>query len=339
MRGVWHASGGGGSVLPVSTIERLTLDEIDAIGASAGRGEDPAVTIGRLEAIVDEGRHDDPNDEAYVLVTAAEIAEQHGDLETALRLADRAMRARMPEGFHYPRVLWARLLVRAGHGDEGLAELEAMRPLLLSDPDAVTLVCETLEELGRVEMAVDWATVAFDALRRRWTTPGALDAMEVGDSAVMAALAGTRHRLRHVLGLPHDEIDDLADEIDQDHDDDYDAVAVLAWPEAEFQAGLLRWPAFGEAYGTLDFHRAEAERRLRQLSESGVTPGLLLGNVDELVAFAGSDDPMDTDVRGRYADFLGDNDRMVLWPPGRNVACWCGSGQKYKRCCLPRSRG
>nr|WP_310376412.1 SEC-C metal-binding domain-containing protein [Catenuloplanes atrovinosus] len=29
----------------------------------------------------------------------------------------------------------------------------------------------------------------------------------------------------------------------------------------------------------------------------------------------------------------------MAWPPERNGACWCGSGQKYKKCCLPRSRG
>lgn len=23
----------------------------------------------------------------------------------------------------------------------------------------------------------------------------------------------------------------------------------------------------------------------------------------------------------------------ITWPPGRNDACWCGSGRKYKRCC------
>ena len=25
----------------------------------------------------------------------------------------------------------------------------------------------------------------------------------------------------------------------------------------------------------------------------------------------------------------------VDWPPGRNDACWCGSGRKYKKCCGP----
>jgi hypothetical protein len=324
----------------VATTERLTRTEVSDVAASVNRGEDPAVVVGRLEAIVDEGGHDEPLDAALILVTAAELAEQHGDLEGALRLADRATRARMPEGFHYPRALRASLLVRAGRKDEGLAEVEAMRPLLLSDADVVPLVCETLEALGRVELAVDWATEAFDTLRRRWTTPGALDAMAVSDSAVMVALAETRHRLRHVLDLPHDEIDDLADEIAHDHDDDAaDAVAVLVWREAQFRAGLVRWPAFAETYGSWDTHRAEAERRLRHLSESGTTTGLLIGSVDGLAAFAGSNDPMDADVRQQYADHLAGVDQVWAWPPGRNVPCWCGSGQKYKRCCLPRSRG
>jgi SEC-C motif len=339
---VWRVAGGGGSVQPVSTTERLTRKEIyDDATSSVNRGEDPAVVVARLEAIVDEGRHDEPLDAALILVTAAELAEHHGDLEGALRLADRATRATMPEGFHYPRALRASLLVRAGRKDEGRAELEAMRPLLLSDADVVPLVCETLEELGQVQLAVDWATEAFDTLRRQWTAPGALDAMAVSDSAVMVTLVETRHRLRHVLDLPHDEIDDLADELAHDHDDDGadDAVAVLVWREAEFRAGLVRWPAFAGAYGSWDTHRAEAERRLRRLSESGIATGLLIGSVDGLAAFAGSNDPMDADVRHQYADHLAGADQVWEWPPGRNVPCWCGSGQKYKRCCLPRSRG
>jgi hypothetical protein len=28
----------------------------------------------------------------------------------------------------------------------------------------------------------------------------------------------------------------------------------------------------------------------------------------------------------------------IPWPPERSDACWCGSGLKYKKCCLPRSR-
>ena len=25
----------------------------------------------------------------------------------------------------------------------------------------------------------------------------------------------------------------------------------------------------------------------------------------------------------------------VVWPPGRNAPCWCGSERKYKKCCGP----
>jgi hypothetical protein len=323
----------------VSTTDRLTWVEIDALAASVDQGADPGAVIGGLESVVDTAAYADPEDESYILVSAAELAEQHGDPDAALRLVDRAVQARGPEGYHYPRAARARMLVRAGREDEGMAELQAMRPLLLSDPDAVPLICETLEELGRVQMAVDWTTEAFDTLRRRWTAPGALDRLAVEDSAVMVALATTRHRLRQELDLPHDDIDDLADEFAHDHDDDApDAVAIVVWHKDEFEQGLARWPAFAETYGGWEDHRAEAERRLRQLSESGITPGLLLGSVDELAAFAGSDDPMEADVRHAYADHLADLGRVLAWPPGRNVLCWCGSGQKYKRCCLPRAR-
>jgi len=27
--------------------------------------------------------------------------------------------------------------------------------------------------------------------------------------------------------------------------------------------------------------------------------------------------------------------RALDWPPARNERCWCGSGQKYKKCCGP----
>ncbi|WP_373315313.1 SEC-C metal-binding domain-containing protein [Asanoa ishikariensis] len=30
--------------------------------------------------------------------------------------------------------------------------------------------------------------------------------------------------------------------------------------------------------------------------------------------------------------------RTRAWPPARNQERWCGSGAKYKTCCLPRSR-
>jgi uncharacterized protein YchJ len=32
--------------------------------------------------------------------------------------------------------------------------------------------------------------------------------------------------------------------------------------------------------------------------------------------------------------FSSGDDSVQMAKPGRNELCWCGSGQKYKRCCL-----
>jgi uncharacterized protein YecA (UPF0149 family) len=34
-----------------------------------------------------------------------------------------------------------------------------------------------------------------------------------------------------------------------------------------------------------------------------------------------------------YASQLRSTGDTLPWPPGRNDACWCRSGRKYKRCC------
>ncbi|MGH3922605.1 MAG: SEC-C metal-binding domain-containing protein [Pseudonocardiaceae bacterium] len=48
-------------------------------------------------------------------------------------------------------------------------------------------------------------------------------------------------------------------------------------------------------------------------------------------------DPTDPQVRQDYAEHVNEHHRKI-WPPGRNETCWCGSGAKYKKCCLPRAR-
>ena len=85
------------------------------------------------------------------------------------------------------------------------------------------------------------------------------------------------------------------------------------------------------------------ELELQAWDDSGVTGLLLLrGSVDELTAFAAAHDldPADIDVQYDYAEQLEDEEGAMEqpWPPPRNGTCWCGSGEKYKKCCLPRGR-
>src|SRR5439155_11495175 len=72
-------------------------------------------------------------------------------------------------------------------------------------------------------------------------------------------------------------------------------------------------------------------------SEAGLSGlAVLAGRVEDLARYATAvgGDGADADVRKGYAQDLPERP----WPPGRNEACWCGSGVKYKKCCLARTR-
>ena len=59
--------------------------------------------------------------------------------------------------------------------------------------------------------------------------------------------------------------------------------------------------------------------------------------VDGLAAHAeeSGHDPGSGEARSSYAATLLRTGTAVVWPPGRNERCWCGSERKYKKCCGP----
>ncbi|MET8232517.1 SEC-C domain-containing protein [Micromonospora sp. NPDC005298] len=323
--------------------EMLTTQRIEAIGSMGSESPDPAALVAELVGAVDEGRVADPADTGYALLVAADIMEQAGDLADALALATRAI-AEQPDDNTYVRAVRGGLLLRLGRVDEGLAELAELRPLLETDPDAVHLV-ERLAESGHTETAVAWLTEALDVMldRSRTHQHESEDAQDT-TAAMIYGLVQRRHDLREELGLPHDEHDTLADRLRAASSHALDAIddgpaTLLYWPRAEFDALLARWPALVDSFPpTWDEHRAQIERALTEASSlGGADLGVAAGTVAGLAAFAG-DDPIDEETLDGYADSL-DETGVTAWPPGRNDACWCGSGAKYKKCCLPRSRG
>jgi hypothetical protein len=297
----------------------------------------------------------DQGDACYALALAAEIAERQGQLEPAVELAGRAAEASHARGpdYGHPRALYGRLLLLAGREAEGLAVLGELRPLLLRDESAIYYVSEALEGAGRIELAVDWLTPALEtALQRRSAVAADRGGRVYEQAAVIAyALAQVRHRLRRELDLPHDEDDlladqlrDAVDELVDDDDGSYEGTMVLFWPREELQRLLQRWPDLARTYGTdWDAHRVLLERALTRLSQSGEARlAVVAGSVDGLVAHARDHggEPADASVRQSYVDHLEEVDTpRQTWPPQRNQPCWCGSGAKYKKCCLPRSRG
>jgi phosphoribosyl-ATP pyrophosphohydrolase len=117
---------------------------------------------------------------------------------------------------------------------------------------------------------------------------------------------------------------------------------LLFWSQAELDRLLGQWPALSGPYGAnWDEHRAHLEKELVRQTAAGRTGlALLPGNAAGLTRFAGDDgDAPSEQTRSGYARQLESATARIPWPPERNEACWCGSGLKYKKCCLPRSRG
>ncbi|MEU7847617.1 SEC-C domain-containing protein [Micromonospora parva] len=326
--------------------ELLTADRIEEIAALGSESPDPAALVAELVGAVDEGRVADPDETGYALLVAADILEQAGDLADALAMATRAV-AEQPDDNTYARAVRGGLLLRLGRSDEGLAELTALRPLLETDPQSMYVIDE-LAESGHADTALEWLTGALDAiLERTRTQQHASEDAQDEAAAMIYGLAQQRHDLREEAGLPHDEYDNLADRLRAASTHALDALddgpaTLLFWPQSEFDALLLRWPALADSHPpTWDEHRTTVERAFVETSaRGGADLGLVNGTVDGLAAFAertGSD-PTSEETLDEYADSL-DEAGVTAWPPGRNDTCWCGSGSKYKKCCLPRSRG
>ncbi|KXK59784.1 hypothetical protein AWW66_22435 [Micromonospora rosaria] len=326
--------------------DMLTIDDLDEIGHHDHPDrKDPPALVDRLVRAVDDGRIADERDRGYALSLAAGIAEEQlTDLDLAMTLIERSIAEERAAGQSdlAPRADRARLLHRTGRSDEALAELTELRPLLETDPTAGYLT-DVLEEIGQAELAEQWLTDAVRALLARG--PGSDDQGQA--TAMVYGLVRQRHRLRHELDRPHDDLDDLADRLDVAADRAADRAAATAngllyWPRAEFTNLLLRWPGLTEQLGTTwDDHRALVERELVELAEDGV-PALVLvpGSAEAFAAYVtdADVDPLDADTLDGYVDEIVDDADGQPWPPGRNEPCWCGSGSKYKKCCLPRSR-
>lgn len=323
---------------------RLTSEDIDALGQRVRSGGDSADAVTQLVAAVEERLLEDPADTPYAFTLAAEITQQNGDLEGAIDLAERAVAAHRQyrEGdTDFASAFLGELLLQSGRTDEGIGVLAGLRPSMTADPMAGPMVAEALEASGQAELAVQWLGEEIDAAVEAGVSMGEDDPGRDVSTEVVYELVRARHRIRGELGLEHDKYDELAHEMEETLADLADPGPLPFWPQAEFEQLLTRWPDVAEEWGsTWEEHRQSLEHELQAWDETGLSGlEILVGSVDELVTYAAAEgkDAADVEVQYAYFEDLPDG-REVPWPPARNGPCWCGSGAKYKKCCLPRGR-
>ena len=111
----------------------------------------------------------------------------------------------------------------------------------------------------------------------------------------------------------------------------------LTWfPPDQQAAALAHWPDLDDDLADPDRYAAYIENHLRDLHAAlGQRPSVAPIVVAEYLEWAAEEgyDPAGGEARSVYGAELHRTGRTIPWPPGRNDACWCRSGRKYKRCC------
>ncbi|GGT14179.1 hypothetical protein [Streptomyces chromofuscus] len=245
-----------------------------------------------------------PEDTEALLLRAAAHLELSGDRPAATALYDRLLSSGDDlEHPHLIRALKASNLWEYGHEAEARAIIDGIRTASPRDPAPWVIVAEALEAHDELETAQEIFTEATRLLSG--------DAPKPPRSA--HPLFFGRHRVRRMLGLPHDDWDALADtlhsmpvSLDELHDPkrvwslgsnnpaELEAeisrlraelgayrealsrpfpVAILHWPEGELTELLTAYPSLTSEYPSHEEHLSTIEASLRELSASG-TPNL-----------------------------------------------------------------
>lgn len=280
-----------------------------------------------------------PQDRAECLLEASWAWQQAGEPQRALDVL--AEWPQWPDAFDagMARVSIAEIRRETGQHDLAAAELAELRRE--RPPLAVCNAAGELHEMaGELDEALRWFDLAVSLLSQ-----DELDALRgpEGWFTETAMVVRGRQRVREALGLPPDAMD--AQVPARPSEAEMDArwgrrrptaapvLRTLFWLRSEIAAAAERWPVLFDEVPD-DYH-VELERSLRE-APSGVRVRLVPAEVEALSSYLRRTGRDVGEARTRQA-FSEEQDRLgcgVAWPPGRNDACWCGSGAKYKRCCL-----
>jgi len=266
-----------------------------------------------------------------------------------------AMRQAVAAGFdgeldEHPsaQALIADLLLRAGHtqqADEAWLQAERDDP---RDPRLHQAAGVAYADVGLHRKALGWQTKALELALTDGT-----------DSDLIWLITGERAETLDVLNQAPDELQQRAEErVDRDEHAEQQRIDAfyrdrsaqtirpqrasvgLAWfPDGQYQRALETWPSFAEDYehGPYEAYCARLELLLRNLRAQDIARLALTPiTIDNYLTWCTEHDrdPEQSETRADYATELLEHDSTHPWPPQRNQPCWCGSGRKYKKCCL-----
>lgn len=252
----------------------------------------------------------------------AEVAAEEGDFSLAVR----AQRRAVEHECEHPEIaqdMLAWYLLKAGDRAEGEAAFAKLRAERAGDPQIVSTLANARMDSGDGEGALEAYDEALELAKR------------AADETWIDQIRAERRDCRNEHGLDSDEDDRLANRRHRVYSE-ATHYSVAWFPRNQIDTALSRWPSLADDLSDPDAYCRTIEARLREVKgETGRQPSVAPLQVERLVEFAKEHDlaPESGVARSQLAAELGRMGESVLWPPGRNESCWCGSERKYKRCC------
>lgn len=287
----------------------------------------------------------------------AEAYDRLGRVEDALRQAD-VLAERGYESQPNPRCRRAEILTRHGRAQEAAAVWDEVAR---DTPDDVWLYNNAGLEYGAIgehEIALGWLTKGLELAVRTGDPERLVGQLRDLRAESLAALGREPDRLQTAeprpvprTAAPRQRPAKAPAPVTRGRVEQ--PPVAWAWlPADEYPHLEQRWPDIAhastvrdEAGGLVDHatYCRWMEGRLRAASDAGMTAIRIAPlRWPEYTAWREENheegDP--AQLRARYAaDLCSDPTRVIIWPPGRNEPCWCGSGRKYKKCCAAPGTG
>lgn len=273
------------------------------------------------------------------------------DHERELSAVTRAFEADDDSGPLSGRGAYIAYLLTHGRAEEATPLLEELR----RKPSEVAMTY--------MDVHAGYAAIGRTSEGLRWLNAGANHIVPSLDEPLAATDQGydlllERQRARSDAGLPADALDEFLDRCVEHHHEMSDGIqqlsgeggdldglvdadgnlmlkhyAVPLWTAEEFARATSEHPEWWEEGTTHEAYRRQVEAELGEIPQGACLVRATVDTVEAYLRANGQPLHSSAEAPDDYAFEEAHAGNYLPWPPGRNDACWCGSGRKYKKCC------